>query len=498
MMDLFPRRITEPCRISLVAAAAFALLVAPSAPAAAQDEPTPTEGMVLPDESITTRADATSLELNPAGLGFMQGGQLAVGLQRADSEHEGVAQEGVGVFLAGGNGTFGGGFSVEWLDRGDLGAASSEYRKYTFGAALSSDSNLSFGAAFNFFGSSRNETLDDLTSWDLGMMWRPSENLGFGLRARDLNQPFFQPAGGSTGDPTDNSPGDERAGEALPVRFGVGAALRFWQGRAILDPAVEFTSNGDSIFLRPRLMIEPFPGVRFFARTEFDFEFDEGSSTSVWNQTVAGLALNTGGLGVESAFIADLGDDSEHLGSTHLVWIGSQRERGIDSRDRRWVLVNLNGNIAEQPSSGFFAPNNRSFMSLVVQLEQLAEDDGIEGVVFNVGASGLGYAQIWEVRQAIDRLRAAGKETVSVLTNPTFRETYLASAAERLWLIPPQPYAPDGLTINMTSYAQTLAMAGIQAEFLRIGRFKSAPESYTFREPSDEALAQITDYLDGL
>src|SRR5690606_31565204 len=142
---------------------------------------------------------------------------------------------------------------------------------------------------------------------------------------------------------------------------------------------------------------------------------------------------------------------------------------------------NLNGNIAEQPSSGFFSPTVNSFLSLLLKIERLSADPNIEGVVFNIGESGLGYAQIWELRQAIDRLRAAGKRTVSVLTNPTFRETYLASVAEQLWLIPPAPWGADGVSISMTSYAEVLAKAGINAEFLRIGRYKSAPESYTFR-----------------
>ncbi|AWV90316.1 signal peptide peptidase SppA [Bradymonas sediminis] len=467
---------------------ALAALLAFPTSALAQEEPTPSDGIIFPDQSITTRADATSLEVNPAGLGFMRGMQFALGLQEPSEDFKGVSNEGVGAFLAGGTGAFAAGFSTQWMSRSDLGYRARDFRKYTFGAGVSTGSNLSLGAALNFFGSSDDAALDELMSWDLGLMWRPSANLGFGVRVRDLNQPYFY-----TPDPSVRQPGS-----ALPIRADLGVALRFWDGRALLDPAVGFSSTGTSLFFRPRVALEPFPGVRIFARTEFDFDLEPDNTSTTWNQTVAGLSLHTYGVGAETAAIADFSGESKFLGSTHLISVGSQRARELAPPERRWQLVNLNGGIAEQPSSGFLRPTIDSFLSLLLKIEQLTNDPSIEGVVFNVGESGLGYAQIWELRQAIARLRAAGKSTVSVLTNPTFRETYLASAAENLWLLPPAPYGADGVSMSMTSYAALLAKAGIEAEFLRIGRYKSAPESYTFRTPSPEATEQITDYLDGL
>jgi protease-4 len=449
--------------------------------AVAQSEPTPTTGLTLPDESVTTRADAISLELNPAGLGFMRSGEAALGWQQANADLEGLRPEGSGLFLAGGTGSIGGGFSVQWLDRPELGPLHSDYRKYTFGAGLSTEENFSFGAAFNFFGSSDSQKLDDLTSWDVGVMWRPGEHVGFGVRTRDINQPFLN------------------EGDALPVRTAIGMALRFWDGRAILDPAVEFTSDGDSLFLQPRVLVEPIDGFRFFARTEFDFEYQNAHSTATWTRTILGLALNTTSLGIESAGHFDFGgDDSEFVGHSHLAWISPDKRRGFGGAQRRWALVDLTGGIAEQPVSSFLGPSTRSFLSLLRELDELSRDDSVEGVVFNVGSSGLGYAQIWEVRQAIKSLGEAGKKTVTVLTNPSFRETYLGSASDNIWLIPPEPYEPSGLSLSVTSYAQALAKAGIEAEFVRIGRFKSAPESYTYREPSRESIKQRTRYLDGL
>src|SRR5690554_6172956 len=195
---------------------ALSLLLAFPAGALAQDQPTPSDGMIFPDQSITTRADATSLEVNPAGLGFMRGMQFALGLQEPSADYRGLETEAVGAFLAGGTGAFAAGFSTQWMRRSDLGMTAADFRKYTFGAGVSTDSNLSLGAALNFFGSGEDPTLDALYSWDLGLMWRPSAHLGFGLRVRDLNQPFL-------GNP---NPDARQLNDSLPIRADLGVALR--------------------------------------------------------------------------------------------------------------------------------------------------------------------------------------------------------------------------------------------------------------------------------
>lgn len=473
---------TAPARSSRAALfALFTICIALPSSGLTQEQPTPTDGMVLPDASVTTRDDATSLELNPAGLGYMHTGELAFGMQWAEDDREGLETEGGGLFLAGGTGRLGGGFGVQWLDRPDLTEQQSEYRKYTLGAAISTDLNLSFGAAYNFFGSGDSKQIDELSSWDAGVQWRPSENVGFGFHARDINRPFL-----------------DEDGEALPIRTAIGAALRFFDGRALLDSTASFTTDGDSMELTPRVLIEPIDGLRIFGRSDFDFQFEDEQSTASWARTIVGLALNTTSLGIEGATHIDHGGADDIAGYSGLAWLSDGKRRSAARPTDQWVLIDLTGGIDEQPVSRVFGTSTQSFMSLMVDLENMADDPDIAGVVFNVGESDLGYGQIWEVRRAIERLRAANKQTVSMLTNPTYRETYLASAAEHLWLLPAEPYAPTGLNLKVTSYAEALANAGIRAEFLRIGQYKSAPESYTYKEPSPESLEQTERYLDGL
>src|SRR5699024_2705156 len=120
-----------------------------------------------------------------------------------------------------GNGFLGVGFGLEGLERPTLGELSADYRKYTLAAAIGSESNVSLGAAFNFFGSNEDEQLNALTTWDIGLMWHASRYLGFGFHMRDLNQPFYRDL------PASADAGETRL-SALPMRLRFGTALRLW------------------------------------------------------------------------------------------------------------------------------------------------------------------------------------------------------------------------------------------------------------------------------
>src|SRR5690554_1667967 len=117
--------------ISLLFCAGFGLSTAH-----AQTPPSPSVGLPLPDRSLTTQDDSASIEVNPAGLGFMVGPELSYAFTIANDDFEGVAPEGHALFFGTGFGGFGLGFGVQWLDQPELGEELHTYRKYTFATAL--------------------------------------------------------------------------------------------------------------------------------------------------------------------------------------------------------------------------------------------------------------------------------------------------------------------------------------------------------------------------
>jgi protease-4 len=445
--------------------------------------PSPSEGIALPNESLTGQSDSASLEVNPAGLGFMSTGELSFAWQMANEDLQEVDPSGQALFLAGGSGSFGAGFGVQWLNRPELGPDLKDYRKYSFGLGVSTVTNLALGVALNVFGSANSERLDSLATWDVGLQWRPLQVLGISWRTRDLNRAFIAD------------------GESLPHRNAAGLMLRFLDGRLQLESELAFNGRGDSVFVRPRVLVEPLRGIRVFARGQVDVETINSSTTSEFGRIIAGLELNTNHFGIQGAghFDTKAGEDDPTMpAQSYRAWVSLNKRPGLAEPGQRWLLVDLTRDIAEQPGGGLFGPSQKSFLSLLDDLRTMQEDPKVEGVVFNVGQTSLGYGQSWELREAMAELRDAGKKTVSVLSAPTFKSTYIASAAERVWLLPTSPYDPAGVGITLESYQGTLEKIGVKAEFLRIGDYKSAPEAYTRATPSKESLEQTEAYLDAL
>jgi protease IV len=453
-----------------------------SLPAIAWSQTSPSVGIPVPDGSIATQTDSASLEVNPAGLGFVEGSEFSYAFFLPTADYRGVVPSGHSLSLALGGPGSGFGFGVQWMDNPLLGGRRAVFRKYTLGGALSSRF-FSFGAALNFFGSRYDERLNALRTADLGLQWRPNRFLGIGLMTRDFTPAFL----------------DED--QALQPRVGLGLALRLFEGRLVFDTEVHSVRRADTLEIRPRLAGEPLRGLRLFGTGMISIPAPGSVQTPGFDGLSFGLELSMGTFGLQSAAHVPeeiQGNGLKASGLAYRVWGGTPQKRPLFSLKDRWVRVNIDSNIAEQASSGFFQETTRSFLNLINDLNAITEDPAIGGVILDVQSGHLGYSQIWELHQAMDALHGAGKESIALLRNPTTRSIYAASAAESIWMSPVTPYSPTGLLAEFTSFAGLLDRFGVEAEFVRIGDYKSAPEAYVMSGPSDEALEQTSEFLDAL
>ena len=118
--------------------------------------------------------------------------------------------------------------------------------------------------------------------------------------------------------------------------------------------------------------------------------------------------------------------------------------------------------------------------------EKAAEDDRIRALVLSVGDLGVGWGKAQEIRWGIEKFKQAGKPVFASLTTGNTIDYLVASAADELYMNPEGMLDVKGLRIEASFYTETLAKLGIQAELERIGKYKSAVESYTRTSISDE------------
>ena len=442
----------------------------------------PSTGVPLPDGSVTTQSDPSSLEVNPAGLNFMEGPAMSFGFFWPSQDYALVVP--TGYSLAAGVGGRAGalGAGVQFMDNPLLGADRRRFQKYSLGGALGSRI-FSLGATWNSFSSREDLRLNDLRTMDLGLQWRPLSYLGFGVMARDLRPAFL----------------DED--EALPLQIAAGMALRFFDGRLIVDNEAQFVSGASHFIYQPRLSAEVLNGVRFFGNGLVAIPMPHRASSGRvdFEGFTLGAALTLGPTRVEGAHYQRSTASSDGLsaiGQSYRVWSGVPAKRSLYTPRERWVRISIDESIAETASAPLFGPPRGAFLATINDLDAIARDGTIKGVILDIGVSSLGYGQLWELHKAMERLHEAEKESVAILRFPTNRGIYAASAAQKIWLSPTTPYAPTGLLAEFTSFSGLFENIGVEAEFIRVGEYKSAPESLTQREPSDEAREQTNRYLD--
>jgi protease-4 len=170
------------------------------------------------------------------------------------------------------------------------------------------------------------------------------------------------------------------------------------------------------------------------------------------------------------------------------------------------VLVwHLAGTVQEQeeprlPFAGT-APAS-SIAELYPALRAARQDSGVRGLAVYIQDADLGLAKAQELRRQMMALRRAGKfvecylETAGEGSNGTLAY-YLATACEKVHL------APAGDLNLLGLYSETRFLRGaldklkIEPDFNRVGRYKSAVETYTQTQYTPEAQEAIAAVLDG-
>jgi protease-4 len=193
------------------------------------------------------------------------------------------------------------------------------------------------------------------------------------------------------------------------------------------------------------------------------------------------------------------------LTAVAVVAILLGRKGGLRAGGPTVLVLRLAGPVLEQeaPRLPFAeALHSGSLAELYPALRSARQDPGVRGLAVYVQAADFGLAKAQELRRQLQGLRRAGKfvecflETAGEGANGTL-EYYLASACERIHLAPAGDLNLLGLYIENRFFRGTFDKLKIEPEFNQVGRYKSAVETYTRNEFTDEAEDDIRVVLDG-
>jgi len=152
-------------------------------------------------------------------------------------------------------------------------------------------------------------------------------------------------------------------------------------------------------------------------------------------------------------------------------------------------------------SSLLFTPRRRARLTtyeVVRALRVAAADDGVTGLVLHVESLDWGWGKLDEVREAVSEFRDSGKPVYASLTGGGEREYMLAAAADVVAMPPTAVLQLDGLAATATFFRGSFDKIGVRPNFVQVGRFKSAAETYTRTGMSPESREALGAVLDDL
>lgn len=416
------------------------------------------ERLDAPAASISAEDGAAAGWVNPANLAFDPDAALGVwfrqDFQTYDSE-----------FAVS---TTGGGTSLGLIFKNDLDG--NPWWGFSSGLGVRLPENFRLGATVTW--NLPEGANNNFVSWDLGAGYRPFPWLGFGGVARNIGNPAPD--------------------LGVWARYGVSTTLRPFRDTLELsvdyeyiDPsAIDALGEQNLNIVRGLVRIRPTSGLVLRGMYETNTEWSSwtvGGGVEVYFEGLGGGAYSQPLDGDVMAYITTGPEDERLLGA-----------------GRRIPVVSLDAGFPYQPQTGFLVVPEESYVHMLERLRMASEDRHVKGLVLEVSSPRLSWAQIEEVRSAIEQLQAEGRPVVAYLNGtPSNGAYYLASVCDTVYLHPAGSLDLVGLSMESQYFKGALDLVGVKAQYAKRSEYKASPEQWTNTEPSEPAREQMNALIDG-
>jgi len=436
-----------------------------AAPMASADR---SRAVALPFPSIADPDGTNALSQNAAALSALGGWELRLYSSQLDD------LDGQGTSVTFGAPVWGGlslGLGLDFLRPADQ----DSFGSVTLGAAWEVQHAFRIGVAGRFFWSDHDSALEDATSVDLSLLFRPTGWLSLGITAANLNTP------------------DLGVG-IVPRRYGLGLAVQPGTDRVSLEVGAEVHENNGDADVLARIRGAIVPGLELGVHATLHPR-DAGLAYELGTS----LAVHFGLGGIEGAttFNQPIDGDLGYDGFTIGARISGAAYPKIYERTGRTVVVELAA-LPETPSRGLLGGGRAAFTQILLHLYRIARDETVEGVILRDRGASPGWAQAEEIRESVDDLRAHGKDVTVYLDQGDTKQLFAYASANRIALNPAGGLVLLGLRSTATYLKDVLGKLKVTAQFVQFEEYKSFPEQFTRMGPSAPAQAARNQMLDTL
>jgi protease-4 len=181
--------------------------------------------------------------------------------------------------------------------------------------------------------------------------------------------------------------------------------------------------------------------------------------------------------------------------------IGCPGEKIPDIEGKNILILEANGNVPECDRGGLSLnllgrSGKTTLIDMIYSLKKAAVDENITGVIVKFGGWSVGWAQAEDLRDAIKSFHMSGKPIYAFSKTYDNIDYFIATACDKVYLMPQGLVTLTGISATMTHIKKLLDRFGIKVEYVRIGKYKTAPEMFSEEEMTPAQAEQIGEYID--
>ena len=166
------------------------------------------------------------------------------------------------------------------------------------------------------------------------------------------------------------------------------------------------------------------------------------------------------------------------------------------------LVLKVKGSIPDYAADDFtrrlLGGTGSSLTSLLMQIKKAKADQRIGAILLDINLSDAGWAKAEELRDAIADYRTSGKPIYAYIEMGFNKEYYIASACDRVYVMPGGHLFIYGYAAEAMFYRGALDKLGIYPDVYQIGKYKNAPDQYTRKEMSEAHREVLNAMLDDL
>lgn len=165
-----------------------------------------------------------------------------------------------------------------------------------------------------------------------------------------------------------------------------------------------------------------------------------------------------------------------------LIFAAVGREPQVTSNST--LVLRIGGNLSEMGAGGVLGPfieGPPTVRAVVEMLRKAKTDKRITSLILKPSGSGALWGKVQEVRDAVADFRRSGKPAIAYLEYGGEQEFYLATACDKVFLMPTATLDLTGMASYELFLRGTLDKIGAYPDTLHIGQYKTASNTFTER-----------------